>query len=318
MKRHTASLAIVLLATATLCAQQTPSSPEELAFDAVSVATNPASRLAAAEDFIAGFPKSSKRIAVARLVSEQFTLVRNPSIAILLLERAQSIFTLPGEWDELKPAALEVYSNADRVDDAFAIGADILSRKPYEFRVLLRLASLGAREARDQRLKYASVSLSYAARAIQSIEQNERQTGLTDEEWAAQKSELSGLYRQVAIIRTAQGNTGESKQQLTKAIEQNPKDPTNFALLGRLLSREYNERGSVYENEGSNRPEEKKKLDELLDEIVDLYAHAAGLSVGRVEYQFLLQQVIPDLTRLYRTRHNQITGLQRLIDKYRQ
>jgi tetratricopeptide (TPR) repeat protein len=302
-----------------LCAQQIPSSAEEVAFDAVSAATNPASRMAAAEDFVASFPKSSRRTTVAKLVAEQLTLLRNPSIAISLLTRARTIFTLPGEWDQLQPTALEVYANADRVDEAFAAGADILSRKPHEFRVLLRLSILGAREARAHRIKYSEVSLSYATRAIQTLEENERQTGLSDEEWALQKDQLSNLYQQVAIIKSAEGNTAESKEQLTKAIAQNPKDPRNFVLQARLLSSEYDQRMLGYEKmiEGSGRQEEKKKLTGILDEIVDLYARAAGLSVGKVEYQALLQQVIPDLTRLYRARHNQTTGLQQLIDKYR-
>ena len=70
--------------------------------------------------------------------------------------------------------------------------------------------------------------------------------------------------------------------------------------------------------EGKSKQETQKKLDGLLDSMIDAYARAAALATGRVEYQMLLQQVIPDLTSYYRTRHNQsVKGLQELINRYR-
>jgi hypothetical protein len=70
--------------------------------------------------------------------------------------------------------------------------------------------------------------------------------------------------------------------------------------------------------EGKQKQETLKQLDALLDPIIDAYARAAGLSMGRREYQPLMQQVIPDLTTYYKYRNNQSTkGLQQLINKYR-
>ena len=70
--------------------------------------------------------------------------------------------------------------------------------------------------------------------------------------------------------------------------------------------------------EGKAKQEAQKKLDELLDAMIDAYARAVGLATGRVQYQSLLQTMIPDLTLYYKIRHNQSTqGLQELINRYR-
>jgi hypothetical protein len=315
----TAGFAIVLVCRLSSAQNPLPTSPEEIAFAAVSEATNPAARVAAAEDFVTKFPSSAQRPKIAALVSEHLTILRNPEIAISLLDRARAIFTSPNEWEALKPAALAVYVSADRTDEAFALAADLLSRKPYEFWILSRLTYLGSREAKNRNLKYASVSQLYALRAIEIIEKDQRQSGLTDEAWAQSKAQLSGLYQQVAIIKLAEEKPSEAKMQLKKAIQLNALDPSNFALLGRLLNSEYENLAVRYEAmpEDSSKQRAKKKLESMIDEIIDAYAHATGLATGKAQYQLLLQQVIPDLTRVYRYRHNSTVGLQQLIESYK-
>ena len=316
----TAGFAIVFVCTLSSAQQiPVPTSPEEIAFAAVSEAKNPAARVAAAEDFVTKFPTSGQRPRVAELVSEHLTILRNPEIAISLLDRARAIFTAPNEWETLKPAALAVYISADRTDEAFALAADLLSRKPYEFWILSQLTYLGAREAKNRNLKYAPVSVTYAIRAIEIIEKDQRQSGLTDEDSSKAKAKLAGLCQQVAIIKLAEEKPSEAKMQLRKAIQLNEQDPSNFALLGRVLSSEYENLSARYEamSEDSSKQTARKKLETMIDEIVDAYAHAAGLAMGKEQYQLLLQQVIPDLTRLYRYRHNSTAGLQQLIDRYK-
>src|SRR5678816_1278538 len=114
----TAGFAIVLVCRLSSAQNPLPTSPEEIAFAAVSQATNPAARVAAAEDFVTKFPTSAQRPKIAALVSEHLTILRNPEIAISLLDRARAIFTAPTEWETLKPAALSVYISADRTDEA--------------------------------------------------------------------------------------------------------------------------------------------------------------------------------------------------------
>ena len=69
---------------------------------------------------------------------------------------------------------------------------------------------------------------------------------------------------------------------------------------------------------GAAKQDTLKRVESLLDTIIDSYARAAGLATGRPEYQTLLQQVIPDLTNYYKYRHDQSTkGLRQLIEQYR-
>jgi hypothetical protein len=139
------SLVAILAASTLTLSQQTTttSSPEDIAFQAVSAATNPAARLAAAEDFVANFPNSSRRPEVARLVSEQLPVLRNPQVAIALVDRARAIFTTSAELEFLQPVAVEIYADANRADEAFALAADFFSRKPDELWALVKMTYLG-------------------------------------------------------------------------------------------------------------------------------------------------------------------------------
>ena len=69
--------------------------------------------------------------------------------------------------------------------------------------------------------------------------------------------------------------------------------------------------------EGTPKQEAPKKLEIVLDSVIDAYARAAGLATGRAEYQQLLQQVILDLTTYYTHRHKSTKGLPELINQYR-
>ena len=107
---------------------------------------------------------------------------------------------------------------------------------------------------------------------------------------------------------------------MTKASTLSPRNPSNFALLARVINADYVVQKDAYEamKDGKSKQEAQKKLESLLDSMIDAYARAVALATGRVEYQSLLQTVIPDLTMHYKTRNNQsIKGLQELINRYR-
>jgi tetratricopeptide (TPR) repeat protein len=314
------SLILVFLTFSSLSIAQQSSSAEDLSFSAVSAATNAAARLAAAEDFVANFPQSTKRPRVAKLVAEHLTTLRNPEVAIALVKRARSMFTSPAELEFINPAALEVYVKGNRVDEAFELAAELLSGKPNEIRALSKMTYLGAQEALNRKLIHAEASVKYGLQAADIIEKEQRPTDMSDSDWAVLKLTLPGLYQQIGLINIAQGKTNEAKIQIVKATELGPKDPSSFALLGRMLNAEYEKLMAAYQaiSDGNSKREERRKLDTLLDRIIDAYARAAGLATGKVKYQSLLQQTIPDLVSYYKYRHNQSTvGLQELIDKYR-
>jgi hypothetical protein len=296
------------------------STTEADALASIKLATNPTTKLAAAEDFVAKFPKSNARLNIAELIADEILKIKNGSVALALLERAQAVFTSDAEREIFKPAALEAYVSGNRVDDAFALAGEMLKSNTDDVRVLARMTFAGSEQARKKNRKYADVSLQYGLKAIALIEQDKRPANISDERWTAQKGNLGQLYQQTAILYLAAGNKSEAKARLTKASVLSPLDPSNFALLARVMNADYVSQKEAYEAmaEGEAKQEARKALENLLDSMIDAYARAAGLATGRAEYQTLLQQVIPDLTTYYKYRNNQsIKGLPQLINRYR-
>jgi tetratricopeptide (TPR) repeat protein len=285
--KGTKALTIILCLCA-LVQAQTPSEADALA--AIKLATNPTTKLAAAEDFIAKFPNSNARLTIAKLVSAELLKVKDGTVALALLERARAVFTTDQEREVFKPVALGAYAMGNRPDEAFELASEMLAKNPDDLSVLLRMTQMGSEEARKRNHKHADVALQYGLKAIALIE-----AGTTH------KADLAQLYQQTAILYLASGNTEEARSQLTKATSVAPQDPSNFALLGRVINADY---------------VSKRQGPEVLDAIIDAYARAVGLAIGRTEYQLLLQQVMPDLTTYYKQRHGSMKGLQELINKF--
>jgi tetratricopeptide (TPR) repeat protein len=280
----------IILCLCVLVQAQTPSEADALA--AIKLATNPTTKLAAAEDFIARFPNSNARLSIAEQVSAEILKVKNGAVALALLERARAVFTTDQEREVFKPVTLGAYALGNRPDDAFALASEMLAKSPDDLSVLVRMTQVGSDEVRKRNRKHAEVALQYGLKAIALIE-----AGTTHE------ADLAQLYQQTAILYLATGNTEEAKSRLTKASTLAPQDPSNFALLGRVINADY---------------VSKEQDVEVLDTIIDAYARAVGLAMGRAEYQQLLQQVLPDLTTYYKQRHGSIKGLKQLINKFSQ
>jgi hypothetical protein len=294
-------------------------STEAEALAAIKLATNPTSKLAAAEDFIAKYPKSESRLAIAELVAAEILKIKNGTVTLALYERAQAVFTSDEEKQILGPVALEAYAGGNRPDEAFALAREMLAKDPDDLYVLARMARAGTEEARKKNRKYADVSLQYGLKAIALIEAGKRPARFDEVTWSDYKASLGQLYQYTAILYLAADNTAEAKARLTEATELSPHDPSNFALLGRVMNVDYIAQTKAYEAmpDGKAKDDAHKKLEAVLDALIDVYARAAGLATGRPEYQTLLQQVIPDLTTFYKYRHNSTKGLAQLINQYK-
>src|ERR1700741_1125103 len=195
-----------------------PQSTTEVdALAAIKLATNPTTKLTAAEDFIAKFPNSTARLSVAEAIAGEILKVKNVAVALTLLERAQAIFTLDNEREVPKPTALDVYAIGNRADDAFALAAEMLAKNPEDLHVLMRMTKAGTEEARKKNRKYADTSLQYGLKAIALIEANKKPAASDDRMWALQRGDLDQLYQQTAILYLAQGNAQEARARLTKA-----------------------------------------------------------------------------------------------------
>lgn len=313
------ALLIAAVSGETLIAQ-TNQLTEAEALSAITLATNPSTKLAAAEEFIARFPKSASRLKAAEMVAAEILKVRNGSVAVTLVERAQSIFTADEEREIFKPVALEAYATGNRPKDAFNLAAELLAKNPDDIDILVQMTRAGAEEVKKRNREHVDVSLQYALKAIALIEGGTKPAKLTDEAWEGHKLNLPQFYQDTAILYLGKDDTTEARARLAKATELRPNDPVNFALLGRVLRADYVKQMDEYEKlpEGKPKQERLKQLDLLLDPIIDAFAHAAGLALGRPEFQTMMQQIIPDLTNYYKYRNKQSTkGLQELINKYR-
>lgn len=312
-------LCVMVLAAKLICAQ-TPQLTEDQALLAINLATNPSTKLAAAEEFINRFPKSSSRLKAAEIVAAEILKIKNGTVAIALVERAQSIFTLDDEREVLKPVALEAYATGNRPKDAFKLAEELLAKDPNDLYVLVQMTQAGADEVRKRNREHAEIALQYGLKAIALIEAGTKPPKVNDATWAAYTASLGQLYQQTAILYLGTGNTTEAKVRLTKATTASPHDPSNYALLGRVIHAEYVKEMEAFEKlpDNKQKQETRKRLDGVLDTIIEAYAQAAGLALGRPEYQQLMQQVIPDLTNYYKYRNKDSTkGLKELINKYR-
>ena len=309
-------LCVLAIGPVTAFAQTTT---EAQGLEAIKLATNPTSKLAAAEDFVARFPKSNERLRIAELIATEILKIKDGTVALALVERARAVFTSEQEREILKPVTLEAFALGDRADDAFALAAEMLTKNPDNLHVLVRMTQAGAEETRKKNGKHAAVSLQYGLKAIEMIEKGNKPSSVDDQTWTAHKANLGQLYQHTAILYLAAKNSDEAKARLKRASELSPQDPSNFALLGRLIDADYVVQMKSYKEmpEGEAKQEELKKLEVVLDSVIDAYARAAGLATGRAEYQSLLQALIPDLTTYYQHRHKSTKGLPQLINQYR-
>jgi hypothetical protein len=321
IKRLTSALCLcALLALPSVVTAQTQSTETE-ALDAIKRATNPTLKLAAAEDFVARFPKSSARSNIAELIATEILKVRNGAVALTLLERAQAIFTTEQEREILKPVALEVQVSGGRFEFAFTLAGEMLARDPENLQVLIQMNQAGTNPKVKLDRKLADQALQYGLTAISIIEKGVKPAKISDERWAIHKADLWFCYRNTAILYLAQPepNTQEAKAFSSKASLLKPLEPMNFAILGKALELEHAKQFEAYEKiaEGELKLEARKKLDLVLDALIDAWARAVGLATGRREYQELITSLVPDLTMHYRARNKSIVGLQGLIDRYR-
>jgi hypothetical protein len=294
---------------------------ERQALNAINSATDATAKLAAATEFVRKFPKSTSRLRVAQVVADEIGKMPNATEAIPLAEKAQTVFTAEDEQlDVMKPLLVFTYNRGRRIDDAFKVAGEILAKRPDDINVLVEMTGAGADQARQNNPKNAPQALQYGGKAIEMIEGNKKPATMSEADWANYKPRLPQLYQQTAILNLVTNNLAEAKTRLTKATQIGTKDAYPFALLASIINEEYTKGASEYQTmpAGPQKQEALKRLEGLLDSIIDNYAHAAALATGKPEYQELLKQLMPDLTNYYKFRHNQSTdGLQELIDKYK-
>jgi len=215
---------------------------------------------------------------------------------------------------------INAYVNANRFDDAFALGSTLLERNPDNLRALVSLTAAGTEQAKKHNSKYASLSFQYGAKAIELIEANKKAADMDDASWAQYRTLLPGLYQSMAILSLVRGDHAEAKARLARATQLAPSDPFNYLILAGLLNDEYQEAAKRFQSmsDGQAKADQLKKAQALLDNVIDVYAHLLALAEGNERLQPIRQQYMTDLEAYYKYRHNNSTaGMQELINKYK-
>jgi hypothetical protein len=103
-------------------------------------------------------------------------------------------------------------------------------------------------------------------------------------------------------------------------VKLSPADPFNYLLLATIANDEYLKVAETYKNmpDGKAKDDLRIKVTQLMDKVIDLYAHAVALSEGKAGYEKLHNQTLADMTPYYKYRHkNSTDGMQKLIDGYK-
>lgn len=296
--------------------------PEERALVGnIMSASDPAAKMKAVAELIKKYPKTEIRARVARAAADQITQVKDANQKLALAQQYQTIFNQPAEEELVFPVLVEAYADANQPDEAFTKAADFLTRHPDSLRVLVALLSLGTNQAKKQNGKFVTQSIQYGAHAAELFEADKKPDGYDDARWKEYKaSTLPGVYQSLGLLYYASGNRAEAKARYAKASLLAPSDPFNFVMLAGLSNQEYQNAAKQYQTmaPGPARDDELKKVQALLDAVIDAYAHAIALSEGNATLQQVRQQYLSDFESYYKYRHNGSTdGMQLLIDKYK-
>ena len=284
-------------------------------------ATDPAAKMKAIADLIKKYPKTEVRPRVAQSAADQIADLKDANQRLIFAQQYQTIFTQPAEEELIAPVLIGAYADTNQPDQAFTKGADFLLRHPDSLRVLVELLSIGTNQAKKQNGKFVAQSIQYGTHAAELFEADKKPTGVDDARWKDYKnSTLPGVYQSLGLLYFASGNRAEAKARYAKASQLAPSDPFNFVMLGGLSNQDYQDAAKHFQAmpAGPAREEELKKVQAMLDQVIDAYAHAVALSEGNAALQQVRQQYLSDLEAYYKYRHNGSTeGMQQLIDKYK-
>lgn len=300
-------------------AKAPPKAETELA-DQIAKAPDAAAKLAAAEQFVKKYPKSQLRpLIVERLAVIAFSPT-DIAQKIAHVERLISLFPEAGENVLVAPYLVDAYVAAQRFDDAFRVGGAWLAKNPNDVRVLTVLSFHAINLAQRNNPKFVAQGQPYGLKAIELLEAGTKPADMTDEQFREFKNSwLPQLYQTQGLVSLVSGNTSDALAKLQKAVGLNPSDPVTHYLMGTVRNEEYVKLATQIKTMSAEaQKKEIPKVNALLDEIIDHYAHTVALAEGMKEHEQLRAQVVNDMTSYYKYRHNGSTdGLQQLIDKYK-
>jgi hypothetical protein len=301
---------------------KTPAAPDaELqAAKKISETADAPGMLQGAADFVKKYPKSNLMKAVGLRVANKIGESKEPSQRIAYGENYVAIFKDTAAADLVTTLLIDSYVKAAKPDEAFKVAGPYLEKNPEDLTVLTQVAIFGVEQIKAKKNQFAQQSEKYGLKAIGIIEAGNKPETFSDETWQEFKTKwLPQLYQQMGIVSYVSGRMDEAKTRLEKSAGLAPSDPFNYLLLGSMANADYQQLATKYKAMTSGPMQEQtlKQAMEKMDAVIDLWAHAAALSEGKLAYQPLHDSVLPDLEQYYKYRHKSTDGLQQLIDKYK-
>ncbi len=301
--------------------QSPPSDGEQKAMAKIEASPDIAAKLAAAGEFVKKFPKSTLRSKVVSYIAQEVSKIPEGSQRITQLESMLTVFKEPADGEVINPILVDTYFKENRPDDGFRVASAYLAKNPNDVALLTQAALEGVEQAKKKEGKFAQQSLQYGAKAIELIESGKKPESFDDAKWGEYKSRwLPVLYQSLGLLSMMTGNKADARTKLDKAVSLNAKDPFSFVLLGSMLNDEYQQLAEQHKAAASGPLKDSilKQAHAKLDEVIEVFAHAVGLSEGNAGYQQLHDQILQDLQSYYKYRHGgSSAGLQQLIDKYK-
>lgn len=294
---------------------------EAKAVAAVEAAPDINAKIAAADEFVKKYPKSTSRRHVAEYIVDQILAIKDPAEKLALAQKFPTVFTDNAEADWIKPALIDAYIQLGKFEEGFTTGATHLAKKGDDISVLINLTITGIEQAKKQNPKYVNASRQYGTKAIELFETNKKPVDMDDAVWESQKKLIPQVYQEMAVLSLMEQKPTEAQVKLEKAAKLNPADPFNYMLLGSITNDEYQKLAVNYKSmpAGKEKEDMLAKINAMLDKVIDQYARGVGLSEGKPQYQQFHDQLLQDLASYYRYRHNNSSdGLQQLIDSYKQ
>src|SRR5262249_47966081 len=205
----------------------------------VEAATDAASRLQAAGEFVKKYPKSGLMDTVAKLVAAKIAESQDPAQKAAFCETFLTVFKDPAQTKLIYPVELEAYIKANKPDDALRVASVALKQNPDDVMLLSNMVSLGIEQIKHGDRNYVGPVQLYGAKAVELIEADKKPADLSDSNWADYRTKiLPQIYQSLGLIALMQDKNEEARPRLEKAIQLNPADAFSYYLLGSIADTE--------------------------------------------------------------------------------
>jgi tetratricopeptide (TPR) repeat protein len=276
------------------------------------------------EGFISKYPTSGLEPNVKGLLTLCYASTRKFDQCVKVGEDFLGKFPANSFVPRVKLALVFCYVDTNNLDKAFATGADVLKADQNNFRVLYALAVAASYASTPENTKYDADGLTYAMRVLDVVKAGPP-PGVAAADWDKEKAKVVGPLHQAAWrFLFNKGDVDGAIEQLKRASELDPKDPTNFERIGDTL--QAGKYVKLFDTYKKLTDDEKvadqgkallEQVNQVVDQMIETYAHAVALAEADAKFQAVAQRARATLVGFYKYRHNSTDGLEELIKKYK-